>query len=268
VTTFDAGSDPPVGVVKPSRIEFYVGNPPRQMLIFSGVAVPDTKSDDEDQLNWDDVTVRLGASTTEHFTYTSTVGLASIHCDDSDFNFFGNESSVERDPDTGALSLRFTTGVSGNDSALARVSYHVQVLSDPVTSLIAGTIRWPGFYGRPSDQVLQGAPMLRVEAGVYVGDPSSPFLPSTWQPLAAGVTAPAPLEAGGTWAVPYVISGAPLGHPLVVRPDPPGSNLVDRPSGYANDTDFNPQSRLVALTPQAPSAIGVDFDLLLLAPAR
>jgi hypothetical protein len=263
--TLDAGSQPPQGVFKPARIEFYVGNPPRQMLIFSGVALADTKSGDEDDLNFDEVAVKLGASTTPYFSYTCTVGLASINCDDSDFNFYGNESWVVSDQATGELILHATTGVSGDNSALSRFSYHVQVLSDPVTSLVAGTIRWASIYGQPSDLVKNGDPMFQVEAGidVEVPNPGSPFRKFIWQPLAKGFASSVPVQSAGVWAVPYVILGVPLGQPVVIKPDSPGGNLVSLPSGYVPAPQFNPQTRIVELTPAAPSAVGVDFDMLL-----
>lgn len=72
--TLDAGSQPPVGVANPAKIEFFVGTPPRRMVIFSGVAVTNFRADDEDNVAWEDVVVRLGDTTTENFTYTSTVG--------------------------------------------------------------------------------------------------------------------------------------------------------------------------------------------------
>ena len=41
VQILDAGAKPPIGVATPQMIAVYVGTTPRQLLIFSGVAIPD-----------------------------------------------------------------------------------------------------------------------------------------------------------------------------------------------------------------------------------
>ena len=265
----DAGVIPPLGVAKPSRIDFYVGTPPRQMLIFTGVAIPEVVAQEEDltDLVWAEVIVKLGAVTTENFLYTCTVGLASISNEDSDFNFFADESSVIAPKSTGELELHVPVGVSGEPSSLHRLTYHVQVLSDPVTSMISGTIRWADLYGQPSPDVLSGAtPMFTVVAGHTVELPAQDppgFRQFRWEGHAFGHSTAVPQNFGGTWAVPYVIKNVPLGVQFEVRPDPPAGHLINLPPGYLLPPSFNPGLRVVELTPAAPSAIGIDFDMLL-----
>jgi hypothetical protein len=262
--TLNAGSQPPDGVANPSRIDFYIGNPPRQMLIFSGVGMTDLYAEEEEPVIWRDVVVKLGAITTKHFEYTSTVGLASITCDDSDFNFFANKSSVEQ-PDTGELELHVTLAASGDPGTLNRFTYHVQVLSDPIVGSIMGTIRWADLFGQPSADVLDDGlpPMFTVDAGVNVVDPTSPVNLPRFEVRVEGFSTAAPRNFNGTWAVPYKIDNVPLGQLLVVRPRSPGANLVNIPPNYQRVAYFNPPERLVELVPSAPSAIGVDFDMLL-----
>jgi hypothetical protein len=262
----DAGVQPPVGVANPAQIEFYIGNPPRQMLIFSGVGVTDLYAEEEDPVIWREVAVKLGASTTPNFQYTSTVGLASITCDDSDFNFFANKSSVIADAMTGELELHATLAASGDPGTLNRFSYHVQVLSDPVVGSIMGTIRWADFYGQPSADVLDDGlpPMFEVDAGITVDDPSSPISLPKFERRVTGYSTAIPKNYNGTWVVPYKIDNVPLGQLFVVQPKPPGANLVNTPGNYEGEHPyFNPSQRAVELTPTAPAAVGIDFDMLL-----
>lgn len=264
VKTLDAGAQPPLGVAKPSRIDFYVGNPPRQMLIFTGVAIPELEAQEEEDVVWETVVVKLGAVTTTNFLYTSTVGLASISNEDSDFNFFADESTVVQ-PATGVLELHVPIAVSGEPSTIHRLTYHVQVLSEPVTSMISGTIRWADLYGQPSPDVLSGAtPMFQVVAGHSVEVGTTPLGRTfRWEGHAFGHSTAIPQNFGGIWAVPYVINNVPLGDAFEVRPDPPAGHLINLPSGYLATPSFNPGLRVVELTPAVPSAIGIDFDMLL-----
>ena len=167
--TLDAGAQPPVGVATPAKIEFFLGTPLLRMVIFPASRSPTFRTDDEDNVAWEDVVVRLGETTPENFTYTSTVGLASLSCDDSNFNFFADTSRVDADPLTAELLLHVPLGVSGDPGSLNRFSYHVQVLSDPIIGSVMGLIRWTDFFGTPSLAVLDGTtPMFTVEAGVTV----------------------------------------------------------------------------------------------------
>jgi hypothetical protein len=142
------------------------------------------------------------------------------------------------------------------------------VLSDPIVGTITGTIRWAAFFGDPSDGVLnQGVPMFEVDVGVNVDNPGDLIGSTTFEARASGYSTAAPKNYNGTWAVPYKIDNVPLGQPFVVQPKPPGPNLINVRDGYEGDNpEFNPSQRSVELTPTAPSAVGIDFDMLL--PAR
>ena len=54
----DAGSKPPKGVETPSQLLVFVGDPPRQLSIFTGVAITDFESNGD--LDRDEVRIRLG----------------------------------------------------------------------------------------------------------------------------------------------------------------------------------------------------------------
>jgi hypothetical protein len=264
--TLDAGAQPPVGVANPSQIAFYIGNPPREMLIFSGVGLTDLYAEEEDPVIWREVAVKLGASTTPNFTYTCVVGLASITCDDSNFNFFADVSSVVQDRQTSELELHTTLGASGDPGTLNRFTYHVQVLSDPIIGSIMGTIRWPDFFGQPSGDVLDDGlpPMFTVDAGAMVVDPTDPINYPIFEARVTGSSTTVPKKYDGTWTVPYKIDNVPLGQAFTVQPRPPGANLVNSPYNYEGENpNFNPPFREVELTPSAPAALGVDFDMTL-----
>src|SRR5215469_1924986 len=106
----DATSTPPVRVFSPSTISMYVCNPPRELLIFSGVAEPEW--DSESELDSADVVVKLGPQTTDNFQYTCTASLASIYNSDSDFIFSAEQSTVANLPS--GLELHVRIAVKGS----------------------------------------------------------------------------------------------------------------------------------------------------------
>ena len=250
----DATSTPPVRVFSPSNIAIYVGNPPRQLLIYSGIAEPEWDSDSE--LDFADVVVKLGPPTTDNFQYTSTASLASISNTDSDFVFAADECTVANSPS--GLELHVRIAVQGSRSVFSRFSYHVQVLSDLVVSEITGTIRWSqAALGDPNKAALDGASMFRVSAGTWVFDPSGGgFGSSVWKEVAHTFTNTPPVLGGGFWAVPYRLKDIPLGPQVQVVP-----TLLTGMKNPPPVPIFVPSPRMVALTPASPSASGVDFEL-------
>jgi hypothetical protein len=139
----DAGATPPRGVASPSRLAMFVGDPPRQLLIFSGVAQAEWDSGSD--LDRTEVQVRLGATTTANFGWTAQAALASISNEDSDFIFAVDDAFVDTDTDDvkdEVLRLRVPIAVQGEPATLHRFSYTVHVLSDPIQATISGTISW------------------------------------------------------------------------------------------------------------------------------
>jgi hypothetical protein len=264
--TLDAGSQPPVGVATPSQLAMYVGDAPRQLLIFTGIAVPEYASED---LSSEEVIVRLGASTSENFEWTAEVGLASIGNDDSDFTFAANSSSVDTDPADGTLRLHVPIAVQGDGSVLHRFSYSVHVLSDPIRAKVTGFITWARYYGDPTFAVLNGGnPMFRVAVGQLVSVPGQPGGPGQAGTLGstrfientAGFSS-MPVMAGDRWVAAYEVDDVPLGQVWIVQPTLLGNALVGPPSSYSASPDFLPMPQTVQLTPSVPSASGVDFTM-------
>jgi hypothetical protein len=142
--SLDASSTPPKGVFSPSKISLFIGNPPKELLTFTGVAEPEW--DAKGNLDSETVIVTLPGTTTPFFQSASSVGLASITNTDSDFTFAADETAVIIGP-TGQLELHINIAVQGDDSLLSRINYHVEVLSDPIVAKISGTIRWNEQWG-------------------------------------------------------------------------------------------------------------------------
>jgi hypothetical protein len=187
------------------------------------------------------------------------VSLASISNTDSEFIFATDESSVVNT--SSGLELHVRIAVQGNDSTLSRFSYHVQVLSDPISAKISGTIRWQQSLGDPTQAAKAGAvAMFRVAAGNVVATPGSggSFGSSRWQEVAFAYTSAKPVLANGYWAVPYTLSGVPLGTSENVIPALLDGVLVAPPF----TAGFSP-IQAVTLTLSDPMKIGVDFEMII-----
>jgi hypothetical protein len=267
VQILDAGTKPPIGVATPQMIAVYVGTTPRQLLIFSGVAIPDWES--KRNLDREEVIVRLGATTTPNFEATAAVGLATIENEDSDFWFAADSATVDADPMDGTLQLHVPIAVLGNPSVFHRFCYMVNVLSDPITAKIAGLISWPRFYGDPTFAVLNGGnPMFRIAIGQTVSIPGPPdgFSSTKFIENTAGFSSK-PVLAGDRWVAAYEVDNVPLGQQWQVQPALLGGTLVGPPPGYIASPGFSPQ-QVVQLTPSAPAANGVDFAMAFAQPPR
>src|SRR5690348_10941854 len=133
----------PNEVSSPGHLTFFVGNPPRQMQIFSGIAIANW--DSQERLDFADVFVHLNVPTPgrypDDWEYTATTSLAHIDADgDEDFTFLTDECSVVADENTGELGLYAKIAVLGTPAHLVRFSYHIEVLSKiPVQGLVMGT---------------------------------------------------------------------------------------------------------------------------------
>jgi hypothetical protein len=258
VTTIDATSIPPDGRLNsPASLAFFVGNPPQQMQIFTGTVAIHLKS--HRSVEQEKFRIVLG-STTSHAVACSKVDVASITNSDSEFIFAVDTNTVEIDSVTGIITLVTDIGVQGTDSIFERFSYHVEVLSDPVNTLIAGTIRWSESLGSPSPSALAGQPLFRVDAGVYTTPPGgSPHM----QVARTGFSHGHPVLAGGTWAVAYQIDHVPLGPSNVVLPVLLPNELTNLPAGATDNSFHFAPPATIQLRLSAPAAVGVDFEMLL-----
>jgi hypothetical protein len=257
----DAGLKPPKGVATPAVLTVFVGDPPRQLLIFTGVAIPEW--DSQGDLDRNEVIVRLGATTTRFFSWTAQAALAAISNEDSDFIFSCDAAFIDADPSDGVLRLHVPIAVQGEPSILHRFSYTAHVLSDPIQAKITGFIKWNKSWGDPTQAVLQGGqPMFRVALGQTVTLPSAPgtFAQTKFVEQAAGFSS-MPVASGDLWIAAYEIDDVPLGQMWEVRPALLGGALNGPPHQYQADPGFAPFPQMVLLSLSQPSASGVDFNM-------
>jgi hypothetical protein len=256
----------PEEVASPQSLTFYVGNPPRQMQIFSGIAIPDWDS----QLKFDplDVFVHFNVDAPDgnfpdDWGYTATASLAHIDAADDDFTVAIDECDVFKSV-AGELVLHVNIGVLGTPAHLRRFSYHVEVLSKiPVQGSIFGTIRWNKSFGDPFPSVLEGAPMFKVGPATFEPGGFGVGLPVwVWEDQFTIETSVPPQLVGDKWLVPYSITGLPLSQDLNIRPDLLPGTLNGPPMGFDSNPAFAPISYPVTLTPSAPSAMGIDFEMI------
>jgi hypothetical protein len=258
----DAGTSPPRGVDNPSHLTVFVGDPPRQLLIFTGVAIPEFASDED--LERDEVQVRLGAITSEQFQWTAQAALASVVADEGDFIFAVDGAFVDTDTDDvkdGVLRLRAPVAVQADSGKLLRISYTVHVLSDPIQNKINGIISWDQSFGAPTGGVTAGGkPMFRVDLGHTVTIPAAPgnFATTKFVTQTSGFSG-RPVAAGHRWICPYEIDDVPLGQPWEVRPVLLAQTLAGPPAAFDAAPGFQPFPQHVQLSLAQPSASGVDF---------
>jgi len=253
VPVLDAFSNPPVGVASPSRISFFIGNPPQQMQVFSGVAVFELTSDGRTE--HDTVEVIIGFVRSRNIQFTAKADLASISNTDSEFLFAIDNTNVTLNEQTGEIRLVVNIGVQGDDSTLLRFSYHVQVLSDIVDTLISGTIRWRENVATPHE------PIFNVVVGTFLTPPGGvPHM----QPVASGTSEGKAIRAGGFWSVAYHVDNVPLGTSFNVVPSPANNmSLSNFPPGANASSVAFVTARSVTLTPAMPIALGVDFEMII-----
>ena len=258
----DAGTTPPRGVDHPSRLTVFVGDPPRQLSIFAGVAIADFRSGGD--LDRDECRVRLGITTTEFFTWTASAALAAISNEDSDFIFANDAATVDVDPADGVLRLKVAVAAQGEPATLIRFSYTVHVLSDPVQARITGQISWEQAFGGPTFLVSKGGkPMFRVDLGQTVNVPVAPgsFPQTKFVVQTSGFSSP-PVAAGSLWVAAYEIDNVPFGQAWEVRPSLLAGTLAGPPQPFDAAPGFQPNPQVVQLALSHPSASGVDFTMI------
>jgi hypothetical protein len=257
VTVIDATAMPlDTRLASPASMAFFAGNPPQQMQIFTGMV--DIEKRSHRSVEHETVRIILG-STTSNARSTSKVDIATISNSDSEFIFAVDRNTVEIDSVTGIITLVTDIGVQGTDSTFQRFTYHVQVLSDPVDTFVAGTIRWRESLATPSAGALAGKHIFGVNAGIFTTPAGgAPHL----NIASSGTTRGTPVLAGGFWVVAYQIDNVPLGPSYSIVPGLLGE-LTNLPAGASlNSFHFTPQ-RNVQLSLATPSAVGIDFEMLL-----
>jgi hypothetical protein len=214
--TLDVNS--PNQVSSPAALDVVLGVPQGHLLIFTGIAIPEY--DTNDNLIREPVTVNLGKTVLNPkipFTYSATVGLASIGNSDSDFTFATDDVSVVADPNTGELQLVCDLAVQGS-SQLHRFSYQANVIVQTTQPEISGSIFWRKSVATALPQFANN--LFTVQAAILI-PPQPGTFGGTFQKVADGTVLypPAPTNSGflpdGLF-VQFIIENPPVATPLYI----------------------------------------------------
>jgi hypothetical protein len=213
----------PTQVSSPGVVEFPIGVPGQKVLVYSGIAIPEMDTNDEDDVGHPRVFVRLGRFVRQLLSSSVIVGLASISNDDSGLVIATDTATAERDPVSGELFLNIGCGLSGDGTWIHRIGYQAVfvVAEDPLK--ITGEIQWPQeIRDVNGDSVANVAPVLHVRAGQLIsvppppGSPPDTFGSTVWQPYGDG-TITAVMKRGDTWVAAYQIVNLPVVTPIQVQ---------------------------------------------------
>ena len=133
----------PAEVSSASSIVVALNDPATSLMIFSGIAVPELRVNDDDKVYPGELLVRLGVSVVSIIEAVSHIGLASISNDETAFTFAVDAGVLEVEPGTGELRLRVQTGLRGEKTYLHRFGYQVVARVRNVWARISGTIILP-----------------------------------------------------------------------------------------------------------------------------
>ena len=247
-------------VTSASSLEVLLSDPAVRLMIFSGIAMPELRVNDDDRTYPDEVIVKLGVNVSMLVKAVSHIGLASISNDETAFTFATNSGTVEVEGGTGELQLRVKTALRGEKTYLHRFGYQVVAHVRKVSARIAGTIKVPR-------RILDLTTRQPVEvAGQFVINSNTvelvPGAPGSFQfervtPVAWGETG----ELRSTESecfVDYTIDGCPFNVPLRVLVEPaPGSRFQGQSAVCGQVAGPRP----VFLTNTVPEVDGVDFAI-------
>jgi hypothetical protein len=247
-----------------SSFEAQIGAPTQRMVVFSGIAIPEWRVNDDSRPYDNEIVVKLNYFVDALDRATCHIGLASIENDETNFLFATNLGVVERDPHTGELQLRVQAALMGEKTILHRFSYQIVAHVRRVAARISGTITVP----RKIHDLMALAPeavagLLSVMASRVVRvTPSQGFAYDQLTPVQPGVLG-AVREGPRDCFVDYTIDACPFSVPLQVDVTLGGA-LATLGLGVGQTAGARP----VVLTTQAPDATGVDFAVARLSPVR
>lgn len=251
----------PNEVASASSFEVLLGDPAVRLMIFSGIAQPELRVNDDDKIYPDEVLVKLGVNVSLLIKAVSHIGLAAISNDETAFTFATNVGAVEVEGGTGELQLRVQTALRGEKTYLHRFGYQIVAHVPKVSARIAGTIRVPrsilDFMAlQPVEVPAQfaiSANTVEVVPPSASGGPSFQFERVT--PVAWGETG----EVRNTDAdcfIDYTIDGCPFNVPLRVVADVASGSRLHQQSAVSTQVAG---PRPVLLTNTTPEVDGVDF---------
>lgn len=235
-----------------------LGEANRQMMIFSGIAIPDWSVNDDGHTYNETATVNLRRTVLAVEQATISIGLASITNDDSTFLFAADSAGLDIDPQSQELLLTVNMALRGSNTGLDRFGYQLVTIVTTQTTGISGTIRWAkAVFDASQTTATQVAQMFLIAANlVTVITPPVGFVYDQYTPLAYGVTTGFSTD-GDDFVVPYEIPGAPYNQPLVVTVT---IGTLFQASGIAGAVQTSGPDP-VFLTLAQPTAADVDFRI-------
>jgi hypothetical protein len=194
----------------------------REMIILSGIARPERQCTDDAHSYPDEVIVHLGVQAPHVQQATATVGLASIHADDTNFVLATDSATVDPDPQTGELRLHIDTNIMGDPARLNRIGYQVIAIVPTADSWVRGVVRW---HSQDTGVPLPAADPETLRALLHVtlarveNVSDGEFWKTIYIPvLDAHYGSPG---MDGNWVVvPFDFANPPMGDPLTVRVTP------------------------------------------------
>lgn len=243
-----------------SSFEVLVGEPSRQLLVMSGIAIPAFWTNHDEEVNRTEIVVHLGVFVARLEHATAHVGLASIANDETNFLFALDNARVELDPRSGELLLKVDAALLGEETWLHRFGYQIVAHVHRVAARISGTIRLPRDildiegWSTPDVASLFVISANRIEQLPPSGS-GMQFVTEKLIPVAHGHIERVRTDDGDAY-VDYAIDSCPFNVPLRVEVELVGR--LDLPSVGVGQTAG---PRPVVLSASQPSATGVDFGV-------
>jgi hypothetical protein len=248
----------PNEVVSASSFEVLLGDPGVRLIIFSGIAQPELRVNDDEKIYPDEVLIKLGVNVSQLVKAVSHVGLAAISNDETAFTFAINTGTVEVEAGTGELQFRVKTGLRGEKTYLHRFGYQIVAQVRKVSARIAGSIRIPRhILDFLTLQATEIPAQFAINANTVEAIPGGPgsFAFEKVTPVAWGQTG----ELRNTdqdCFVDYVIDGCPFNVPLRVLVEPASGSKLQAHSAVCGQVAG---PRPVLLSNTIPEVDGVDF---------
>ena len=249
----------PRQVSSPSVFEVLVGEPARQLVILSGIAIPEFWTNHDEEVNRTEIVVHLGVFVAGLDRATAHVGLASIANDETNFLFALDNARVDVDGN-GELLLHVDAALLGEETLIHRFGYQVVAHVHRVRARISGTIRVPkdilDIDGWSTNDV---ASLFEITANRVEQVPPSgsgmQFATERLIPVAYGHVVQVRTTRSDAF-VDYAIDGCPFNVPLRVE-----VKLVGRLALPAVGVGQTAGPRPVLLSGSQPDAAGVDFGV-------
>lgn len=255
---------PTTGVTSTSVITADLGAD--QLLVISGIAIPNWFINDDGNLYQDTVEVRLGVYALNILAATVDVGLCSIANDDSTFTAAVDTATVSTSA-SGEMTLTVAVALQGSNSALSRFSYQIVAKVDLATARITGSVTWLGSLWEPPGDPPADYAAAEANLGIVASQlvpPTSPGTFPSWQPVGQSrITEITRVPIGLDIQVEaeYEILGVPFGQELrvTVTPSPAfAQHIADTDSIIAVQTS-GPSA--FTLTPAVPEE-QCDFHIM------